>query len=246
MTDLESRVAVVTGASRGLGRVIADALRARGVRVAEVARSSGTFRADVAKAQDVRRLKADVEATLGTPTILVNAAGVFGPVALLRDGEPSEWIETVMVDLIGPYLTCHAFVGGMIEDGWGRIINLSSAGSLRPPAPAGSAYGTAKAALNQLTRHLAAELVGTGVTANAIHPGDVLTDMSADVRKRAALAGPEGESFREFGMWMQATGGDPPQKAAELVLRILESDVNGAFLWIDEPAQTPVSSWDPL
>ena len=72
----------------------------------------------------------------------------------------------------------------MVDAGWGRIVNLTSAASLHPPGPMNSAYGTAKAALNQFTRHLAAELAGTGVTANVLHPGDVKTEMWADIRDR--------------------------------------------------------------
>ena len=95
--------------------------------------------------------------------------------------------------MVGPYLTCRAFVGGMIERGWGRIVSFSSAAALHPPGPINSAYGTSKAALNQFTRHLAAELVGTGVTANVIHPGDVKTEMWADISDQAAELGPEAE-----------------------------------------------------
>src|SRR5947208_542244 len=71
-----------------------------------------------------------VEAALGSPAILVNAAGIFGPLDRLRDADPRAWVETLMVDTIGPYLTCRAFVGGMVDQGWGRIVNVSSAASL--------------------------------------------------------------------------------------------------------------------
>ena len=70
----------------------------------------------------------------------------------------------------------------MMAAGWGRIINFSSAASLHPPGPLNSAYGTSKVALNQFTRHLAAELAGTGVTANVIHPGEVKTAMWASIK----------------------------------------------------------------
>ena len=71
-----------------------------------------------------------------------------------------------MIDTVGPYLVSRAFLDGMIDAGWGRIVSLSSAASLHTPGPLNSAYGTAKVALNQFTRHLAAELEETGVTAN--------------------------------------------------------------------------------
>jgi NAD(P)-dependent dehydrogenase (short-subunit alcohol dehydrogenase family) len=240
----EGLVAVVTGASRGLGRDLADALEERGAQVARVARSAEGFRCDVSRIDEVERLRAQVEAELGRPQILVNAAGIFGPVAPLTRTEPARWVETIMVDLVGAYLTCRAFAPGMVEAGWGRIVNVTSAASLHPPGPLGSAYATAKVGLNQLTRHLAAELAGTGVTANVIHPGDVKTDMWADIRDQVAELGPEGEAHRQWVEWVAETGGDPPWKAVELVLRILDDDANGAFLWIDEPLQPPIPSWE--
>jgi NAD(P)-dependent dehydrogenase (short-subunit alcohol dehydrogenase family) len=187
MLDLKGKTAVVTGAGRGLGRHVARGLAQRGAKLAlvarkldplrdtaaEIERAGGAalvFPADVSQIADVDRIKDHVEKALGTPQILVNAAGIFGPLGLIQDGDPRRWIETLAVNTIGPYLTCRAFVGGMIERGWGRIVNFSSAASLHPPGPLNSAYGTSKVALNQFTRHLAAELSGSGVTANVIHP----------------------------------------------------------------------------
>ncbi len=240
--NLAGHIAVVTGASRGVGRAIAEALEARGLTVATVARRSARFAADVSNPADVDRLKTTVEAELGRPTVLVNAAGVFGPIALVQDSDPAEWIETLMIDSVGPYLVSRAFLRGMLDAGWGRIVSLSSAASLHPPGRLNSAYGTAKVALNQFTRHLAAELAGTGVTANVIHPGDVKTAMWADIRAKAGAVGESG--YDRWVAWVEQTGGDPPEKAAQLVLDILESDINGRFLWIDAPLQTPSPSWD--
>lgn len=241
--NLKGHIAVVTGASRGVGRAIADALESRGVVVAPVARSSARFTADVSNPADVARLKTAVEAELGQPTILIHAAGIFGPIALIKDSDPKEWIETLMIDTVGPYLVSRAFLDGMIDAGWGRIVSLSSAASLHTPGPLNSAYGTAKVALNQFTRHLAAELKETGVTANVIHPGDVKTAMWSDIRDKTGTIEGDDSSYDRWVEWVEETGGDPPEKAAKLVLDIIESDINGRFLWIDDPLQAPIPSW---
>jgi NAD(P)-dependent dehydrogenase (short-subunit alcohol dehydrogenase family) len=215
---LDGKIAVVTGASRGLGRDVADGLEAGGARVARVARTA-EYRCDVTDTRAVGQLRERIEADLGTPQILVNAAGVFGPIEPILRSEPSRWVETLLVDAVGPYLTCREFAGGMVENGWGRIVNLTSAASLHPPGILGSAY------------------------ANVIHPGDVKTEMWEDIRDQALRLGPEGDALRQWVDWVEETGGDPSQKAVELVLRILESDVNGRFLWIEDPLQPPIPSW---
>lgn len=257
------RVAVVTGAGRGLGRAVALALAERGHPIVGVARHADALAdtadrihaaggrmlsrpADVADPDAVEELAAFVHGQLGPPSILINAAGVFGPIAMIRDTDPRAWVRTVMVDAIAPYLTTRQFVGGMIDAGWGRIVNVTSAASLHPPGPLNSAYGTAKVALNQLTRHLAAEIAGTGVTANVIHPGDVKTDMWKDIRDRVMKMGPEADGYKQWAAWVEETGGDPPEKAVRLVLRLTSdegADINGQFCWVDDPLQKPIPSW---
>jgi NAD(P)-dependent dehydrogenase (short-subunit alcohol dehydrogenase family) len=261
--EARNRVAVVTGAGRGLGRAVSVALSARGHPVVGIARHEDelaqtaercfsvggrmiTRLADVSDPDAVADLATAIRDELGPPSILVNAAGVFGPIAMIRDGDPKAWVQTVMIDAIAPYLTIRAFVGGMIDAGWGRIVNITSAASLHPPGPLNSAYGTSKVALNQLTRHLAAEIDGTGVTANVIHPGDVKTEMWRDIRDRVAVMGPEAEPYRQWAAWVEETGGDPPSKAVDLVLRLTSdegADVNGQFCWVEEPLQAPIPSW---
>ena len=244
MMDLKGHVAVVTGASRGVGLAIAEALEVRGVVVAPVARSKTRYSADVSNQADVERLKNAVEADLGRPTMVINAAGIFGPIALIKDNDPTQWMETLLINTAGPYLVSRAFLGGMIDAGWGRIVNLSSAASLHTPGPLNSAYGTSKVALNQFTRHLAAELQETGVTANVIHPGDVKTEMWADIRDKTGAIEGDGNSYDNWVAWVEKTGGDPPEKAAKLVIDIIDSEINGQFLWIDDPLQAPISSWE--
>jgi NAD(P)-dependent dehydrogenase (short-subunit alcohol dehydrogenase family) len=264
-TDQLGRVAVVTGASRGLGQAFALGLAERGDRVVAVARSAEQLRqteglaaqaaglvvgiaCDVSDHRAVAALKHEVNERLGAPSILVNAAGIFGPIDLVRDADPEHWQRTIMVDAVAAFFTINAFVGDMLDAGWGRIVNVTSAASLHPPGPVNSAYGTAKAALNQLTRHLAAEVAGSGVTANVIHPGDVKTAMWADIRERVAGMGAVAENYVAWADWVEATGGDPPEKAVALVLRLTSEaggTTNGEFCWIDDPLQAPIASWEP-
>lgn len=261
--QLDGKVAVVTGASRGLGQQVALNLAAHGAHVALVARDEGQLReterlirqagglaqpapADISNPAAVTHLKQFVEAQLGSPSILINAAGIFGPIQLIKESDPSRWVETIMINAIGPYLICRAFIGGMLEQGWGRIVNFTSAASLHPPGALNSAYATSKVALNQFTRHLAAELAGTGVTANVIHPGDVKTDMWADIQAQATEAGPIGEEYLQWTRWVEQTGGDDPKKAADLVLGLMSdqaASTTGQFLWIEAGLQAPIPSW---
>ena len=266
MADQQGRLAVVTGGGRGLGQGAALALAARGATVVAVARSADQLRetehlasaagapgtitgitCDVGDIAAVEALGSRVREVFGAPTILVNAAGVFGPIALIKDSHPGDWVRTVMIDAIAPYLTVRQFLSGMLDAGWGRIVNVTSAASLHPPGPLNSAYGTSKVALNQLTRHLAAEIAGSGVTANVIHPGDVKTDMWADIRDKVNAMGPEAEAYRAWVQWVQDTGGDPPHKAVDLIVA-LTSDAggerNGEFCWVQDPLQAPIHSWD--
>jgi len=264
MADQQGRIAVVTGGGRGLGQGAALALAARGATVVAVARSADQLQeterlaagspgsvtgiaCDVGDVAAVAALGDQVRARFGAPTILVNAAGVFGPIALIKDGDPAEWVKTVMIDAIAPYLTARQFLSGMLDAGWGRIVNVTSAASLHPPGPLNSANGTSKVALNQLTRHLAAEIAGSGVTANVIHPGDVKTDMWADIRDKVNAMGPEAEAYRAWVQWVEDTGGDPPHKAVDLIVELTSdagSGHNGEFCWVKDPLQAPIHSWD--
>ena len=263
MDVLRGKIAVVTGASRGLGRRIAVRLAQQGAAVALLARGEAGLEetrqeiaagrasalvvpVDLGKPDSVKQVKGVIERELGIPSILVNAAGVFGPIELIKDSDPAAWIETILINTISSYLTCRAFVGAMIDGGWGRIVNVTSAAALHEPGPVNSAYGTSKAALNQFTRHLASELKGTGVTANVIHPGDVKTDMWADIKAASERLGSIADAYLQWANWVEETGGDDPEKAADLVAGLMRdeaADINGQFLWIKDGLQKPIPSW---
>jgi len=189
MSALAGRVALVTGASRGIGAAVAVALGAAGARVAvnfrqeaaaaeQVARAIGqalAVQADVADASTVAAMLAAVEAGLGPVDILVNNAGI----ALIRgieDLTEADFDATLAVNLKGAFLCTQAVLPGMRARGWGRIVNISS-GAARGAGGVGLHYNASKAGLEGLTRGYAARLVKEGITVNAVAPSLIETDM---------------------------------------------------------------------
>ena len=146
-------LALVTGASRGIGREIALSLANAGHDVIAVSRNPNpddtdpkitSIAGDISNLAFVSELQKEVTTKYGTVQILVNAAGIFGPISLIKDSEPDQWLETIMIDAIAPYYTSRAFLPAMLDARWGRIINLSSAAALHQPGKLNSAYATAK------------------------------------------------------------------------------------------------------
>jgi 3-oxoacyl-[acyl-carrier protein] reductase len=201
-----SRVAVVTGAARGIGAATAARLAADGMDVAVVDLSAGdcadTVRAveaagrrglavgaDVSDAGAVQAAVAQVTDALGPPTVLVNNAGVTRDNLLFRMTD-ADWDTVMAVHLRGSFLVTRAVQAHMVEAGWGRIVNLSSTSALGNRGQAN--YATAKAGLQGFTKTLAIELGRFGVTANAVAPGFVVTDMT---RATAARIGADWDEY---------------------------------------------------
>ena len=178
---LAGKTAVVTGASRGIGRAVAAALAGAGARVAGCARNpdrgSDLFRCDVGRADDVARFAADVLGRLGPPDVLVNNAGIVAR-ARLDEMPVDVWDAVVDANLKGTFLVTRAFLPAMRarKERGGRIVNIASISGRQGTALL-TAYCAAKHGVVGLTRALAAELRGDGIAVNAVCPGSVDTDM---------------------------------------------------------------------
>ena len=174
---LAERVAVVTGASRGIGRAIATLFAYQGARVAGCAlhAAPGIEACDVGKAGDVARFTVHVLEKFGVPDVLVNNAGIVAR-ARIDELPEADWDAVMNSNLKGSFLMTKAFVGAMRKRGSGRIINIASISGRLGTAHL-TAYCAAKHGVIGLTRALAEELRGDGLAVNAICPGSVDTEM---------------------------------------------------------------------
>ncbi|WP_063023518.1 3-oxoacyl-ACP reductase FabG [Nocardia niwae] len=200
------RVAVVSGAARGIGAAIAKRLAADGLRVGvldlEAAACADTVRAiteaggqavalgaDVSDEESVAAAVQQLENELGAPTVVVNNAGILRD-NLLFKMSVADWDAVLGVHLRGAFLLTRAVQKYMVEQKWGRIVNMSSTSALGNRGQVN--YSAAKAGLQGFTKTLAFELGKFGVTANAIAPGFIVTDMTAATAERV------GVSFEDF------------------------------------------------
>jgi NAD(P)-dependent dehydrogenase (short-subunit alcohol dehydrogenase family) len=191
--NLSGKIALITGASKGLGRAMALALSEAGAIVALVSRdaeklhsvkreieSSGraakVFIADVAKEESVRVLESEISAHLGQVQILINNAGI-NIRKNLADFSLDEWRSVLDTNLTSVFLMCRAFMPHMKGTGYGRVLNMASIMS-HVSLPGRSAYSASKAALLGLTRALALEYASEGITVNGISPGPFGTEMN--------------------------------------------------------------------
>lgn len=172
-------VAVVTGGTRGIGAACAEALRADGWTVATIARTGGDVQADVADSASVTAALADVRARFGKTLVLVNNAGVTRDGLALRMTD-EDWSTVVDTNLTGAFAMSRGAMADMLRARWGRIVNVSSVVAERAQ-PGQVNYIAAKAGLLGMTRALAKEIGKRNVTVNAITPGFIATDMTADL-----------------------------------------------------------------
>jgi len=202
MTDTPTRTAIVTGAARGIGAATARRLARDGFAVAvldldedvcgtvvdEITSAGGqaaAIGADVGSEESVAAAVERVAALLGAPTVLINNAGITRD-NLLFKMSLAEWDSVMSVHLRGGFLMCRATQKYMVEAKWGRVVNLSSISALGNRGQVN--YSAAKAGLQGFTKTLAIELGPFGVTANAIAPGFVESDMTRATADRMGIS----------------------------------------------------------
>lgn len=195
---LNKKVAIVTGAAKGLGREIARAFAAEGARVMlmdrntaqlkktadEISRSGGEIMVhagDVSREKDVAEMVGQTRKHFDLIDILVNNAGIIGPANFAKDTDAKNWLKTLDTNLNGAFYCCRAVLPDMAERKSGKIINVTS-GLGERPFPRFCAYGVSKAGLIQLTRSLSEELRAVNIQVNAINPGVMNTSMQEEIR----------------------------------------------------------------
>jgi NAD(P)-dependent dehydrogenase (short-subunit alcohol dehydrogenase family) len=241
---LEDKVAIVTGAGRGIGRATAALLAGEGADVACVARTGPELaeaaagvraagrraiqiQADIGDPDAAGLIAAQVQAVLGDVDIVVNNAATVTPVGPTASIDPDQWARALAVNVAGPMRLTRALLDGMVKRGWGRIVNVSSGIAAAPGAMVGmNAYAASKAALEAHTLNLAAELAGTGVTVNVLRPGMVDTAMPAWIRAQP----PEqiGAALHDRFMAMRDSGlMAAPARPAGMIVNLVVGEATG-------------------
>jgi NAD(P)-dependent dehydrogenase (short-subunit alcohol dehydrogenase family) len=235
MQPLEGRCAVITGANQGLGLAISRAYVEAGASVLMCARNAAVLEqaraevaalaspaqqvlaqpADVSRTEDVARLAHAALDAFPRVHILVNNAGVYGPLGSIEDVDWNAWVQAVEINLFGSILMCRALVPHFKSHRYGKIVQLSGGGATNP-LPRISAYAASKAAIVRFAETLAEEVRGDGIDVNSIAPGALNTRLLDEV----LTAGPDrvGTAFYARSLKQKAEGGAPLERGAALAV----------------------------
>ncbi len=255
---LQGKVAIVTGGGRGIGEAVALAFAREGARLAIASRTQSeldqvaagiqalggqaqAIRTDVSNRDDVIQLIEATLTTYGQIDILVNAAGVHGPIGPMWDVDIDEWIRNIQINLFGTFMCCHAVLPHMIERRQGKIVNFSGGGATSP-LPRFTAYGVSKTGIVRLTETLAEEVKEFDIQVNVIAPGAVDTRMQDQVLAAGERAGElltRIRRLRETGK-----GGVPRELPAELVVFLASDDSDGLTGKLIAAPYDGWQSWD--
>ena len=237
---LKDKVSIITGGGRGIGKAIATAFAREGSSLVLVSRTweelegtkkglisftsrVETFPADVSNEKDVESLVNFTLENFGTISILVNCAGIYGPIGPATDVDTKKWVEAININLGGTFMCIKAVLPTMIRNRKGKIINLSGGGAVFP-LPRFSAYSASKAAVVRLTETLAKEVEEYNIDINAIAPGAVNTRLLEQVMEAGEAAG---KDFLAKAIKQKEEGGVPPEKVAELAIFLASPQSDG-------------------
>ena len=192
--DFIGKVAVVTGAARGIGKETATRISKNGAKVAlwdydekniqllseKIGNNSIPLKVDVSDENSIKNAAEIVRDKLGIPSLLVNCAGVAGDNATVADTDPNEWRRVININLTGTFLCCRELVSGMVNNNYGRIVNIASVAG-KEGNPNAAHYSASKAGVITFTRSLAKEVSSSGVIVNSITPAVIDTEMLSQV-----------------------------------------------------------------
>lgn len=241
---LEGRAALITGANQGLGLAIAREYVAAGASVLLCARDGERLEAarcelaamvspgqqvlaqavDVSRREEVEQVVAAALAAFGRLHVLVNNAGVYGPMGAIEEVDWNEWTAAVSINLFGSILACRAVLPHFKAFGYGKIVQLSGGGATNP-LPRISAYAASKAAVVRFAETLAEEVREHGIDVNCIAPGALNTRLLDQV----LIGGPEkvGKAFYERALKQKQQGGAPLDQGARLAVLLASAASDG-------------------
>ena len=239
--ELRDKVSIITGGGSGIGKAIATAFAREGSHLVLASRTASEleatkreignlsaarveiFPADISQPKQVKGLVDFTLKKFATIDVLVNCAGIYGPIGLATDIDSEKWLQAIHINLYGTFLCIKAALPTMIENGKGKIINLSGGGATSP-FPRFSAYAASKAAVVGLTGTLAEEVREYNIDINAIAPGAVNTRLLEQVLQAGEAAG---KDFLAKSIKQKKEGGTSPEMTAELAVFLASSQSDG-------------------
>lgn len=238
---LRGKVAIVTGGSRGIGFTIASELLKMGAKVVICSRTEKELKsavkklsikgetfgiiADVSKFSDCKKLVKFTLSQNGRVDVLINNAGILGPIGLLETNNQNDWKKVLLINMLGTVYCSKLVIPYMKKQGSGKIINLAGAGvGNMKTLPRFSAYYTSKAAIVAFTEYLAVELFDSNIQVNAIAPGGVASKLRLGLLKMDR--GQVGDELYQDTKELKRTGGTPPELSGKLIAFLASEDSN--------------------